>query len=159
MKNKERLRDFRKTIRMLEREFAIEFALGTSCCGVTLAQCHALLELEAFGVASLSELAGELGLDKSTLSRTIDSLVKEGLVERATSSSDRRAVRISLTAKGRQNAAGINKMCDELYGRILAAIPSSAHKMVIESLGLVGRAMARIRRSGKCCHSKENNNG
>jgi DNA-binding MarR family transcriptional regulator len=151
MNTKESVRDFRKMIRILEREFASELALETSCCGVSLAQCHALLELEALGKVSLSELAEAAGLDKSTLSRTVDSLVRDGLVERLTNDDDRRAVHLSLSKKGRLRADQINGMCDEYYGRLLTVIPKSSHRMVIEAFGLVGNAMTRIRQSGACC--------
>jgi len=159
MQKNEKLRDFRKMIRVLEREFATELALETSCCGVTLAQCHALLELDAAGEVSLSGLADMAGLDKSTLSRTIESLVRENLVERITDSDDRRAVRISLSGKGRERASAINTMCDEYYGKLLSEIPVSSHAAVIETLGLIGNAMTEIRLRGSCCAEKENPNG
>lgn len=73
-----------------------------SCCGVTVAQCHALLEVEKNGEISLVDLAYALGLDNSTLSRTIDSIVQERLVERRANPHDRRHISIALTDKGKE---------------------------------------------------------
>jgi DNA-binding MarR family transcriptional regulator len=159
MQKSEKLRDFRRMIRIFEREFATELTVETSCCGVTLAQCHALLELDAAGEVSLSGLAEMAGLDKSTLSRTIESLVRDNLVNRTTDSDDRRAVCISLSAMGKERASAINEMCDEYYGKLLSEIPVSSHAAVIETLGLIGNAMTKIRLRGSCCAEKENPNG
>jgi DNA-binding MarR family transcriptional regulator len=157
MQKNEKLRDFRRMIRVFEREFATELAVETNCCGVTLAQCHALLELDAAGEVSLSGLAETVGLDKSTLSRTIESLVRDNLVERTTDSDDRRAVCISLSEKGKERASAINVMCDEYYEKLLSEIPVSSHASVIKTLGLIGDAMTKIRMRGSCCVSKEKN--
>ncbi len=43
--------------------------------GISLAQCHTLLEIEKSHEISISELANTLSLDKSTVSRTVDGLV------------------------------------------------------------------------------------
>ena len=48
------------------------------------------------------DLADAEGLDASTMSRRIASLVERGFVERATDSSDRRAHTLSLTEEGKQ---------------------------------------------------------
>ncbi|HEY3416310.1 MAG TPA: hypothetical protein VGM23_05440, partial [Armatimonadota bacterium] len=53
---------FRRQLRALERELVRQLEADTSCCGVTLAQCHALLEL-ATAELSLSGLAAALDLD------------------------------------------------------------------------------------------------
>jgi DNA-binding MarR family transcriptional regulator len=79
-----------------------------SCCqGVTLAQCHTILEIENQGQATTVELSKRLGLGKSTLSRTIDGLVNNGLVARVVNPTDRRFNLLSLTTKGQEGRQGI----------------------------------------------------
>lgn len=79
----------REIIRILERKLGILDDLQSSCCGVTFAQCHAIVEIgrasecSSAQSISLNDLAEILGLDKSTMSRTINNLVNNGLVERA----------------------------------------------------------------------------
>jgi DNA-binding MarR family transcriptional regulator len=51
------------------------------------------------------ELAAGLLIDASTVTRTVDKLQQDGLVGRAMDLSDRRAVRVGLTERGRERAA------------------------------------------------------
>ncbi len=91
---KTKIREFRKALRQLER--LIDSQQKFCCNGVTLAQCHALLEVEELGQATTGQLADSLNLDKSTLSRTIDGLVNLRLLERLSDPKDRRIIPPSL---------------------------------------------------------------
>src|SRR5512136_774154 len=101
MVDQKTLRTLRKSLRVLEREVELSMASDTGCCGVTLAQCHLLLEVEARGGTGVTELAEILDLDKSTLSRTVDGLCHAGLLSRETDPGNRRCHILSLTEKGR----------------------------------------------------------
>jgi DNA-binding MarR family transcriptional regulator len=58
-----------------------------------------------------TELRKHIGFDLGTLTRIVDDLVGKGLVGRERSETDRRAVRITITAEGRQLAkAGMPKV-------------------------------------------------
>jgi DNA-binding MarR family transcriptional regulator len=155
MIEKDSIRSFRKVIRILERELALEIAADTACCDVTFAQCHALLELELSGQISLSDLAGRLDLDRSTLSRTVETLVRDGLVIRVTDEKDRRAVCISLSDEGIKKAGQINDLSDKYYSELFGAIPASSHRTVIDALGILAEGMRSIRGKQSCCTMKK----
>jgi DNA-binding MarR family transcriptional regulator len=148
---KKTVRDFRRALRLVERELSLELDSEQSCYGVTLPQCHLLLELEILGEVSLSALAGETGLDKSTLSRTVESLVREGLVLRAISPDDRRGVKIRLSDSGMKKAEVINGYCDQYYDGLFSYIPESKHSSIIQSLSDLADAMHKMRADGKYC--------
>lgn len=57
--------------------------------------------LGELGPVRLSDLAGALGLDLSTISRQITSLEEKSLIERRADPADGRASTVSLTRKGR----------------------------------------------------------
>lgn len=141
------IRFFRKTVRRFERLLSDQVKEDSCCIGVTLAQCHALLEIEEHGETTIRELTGSLGLDKSTLSRTIDSLVKAGLVERIPHPSDRRFMLLNLTDRGKATCNEINATNDAYYTKIFQSIPVRKHEGVVESLGLLVRAMEEGGRS------------
>jgi DNA-binding MarR family transcriptional regulator len=157
----ETLQALRKSFRVIEREIAVLVKNSSSCCGVSLAQCHVLLELEHAGTVSLSDLSSSMGLDRSTLSRTVDSLVNDGFVERKTFPEDRREVRIMLTQKGKKHASSINTFCDDYYSELLSNIPHSEFPAVIKVLSAVGQAIVTMKAAGKsysCCSNKGGKN-
>ena len=141
----QQVREFRETLRKLERELDSQLREGTECCGVSLVQCHTLMELEKRGKANLKDLSAALELDKSTVSRGIDVLVKNELVQREIDEGNRRFVLLSLTEKGSKACIGINKLCDGYYLELFKHIPAEKHEQVMESLGLFVQALAIIK--------------
>jgi DNA-binding MarR family transcriptional regulator len=142
------IREFRRDLRVLEREIELTLTSQTGCCGVTVAQCHLLLEVELRGQTSVTELASVLELDKSTLSRSVDGLCRAGLLDRVTDPSSRRQQVISLTAQGKAKAAAINGLCDRFYMRLIDSIPAGKRNAARESVALVAEAMKTVRKQG-----------
>jgi DNA-binding MarR family transcriptional regulator len=132
---------FRAALRRIERSIGFQTKDGATCCGVTLAQCHALIEIGAGPGLSVKELSARLGLDKSTLSRTVETLVKDGLADRAPDPSDRRAVAVRLTKKGLASLAVIDKAWNAWGDALFRGIPKARHAQVLETLTLVADAL------------------
>jgi len=118
-----------------------------SCCGITLAQSHALVEIGNAGTMTLNDLAERLNLDKSTMSRTISNLAAQDLCERAVDPGDRRYVAIRLTAAGNEIYHKIKGDMDAYFDRIYSAIPTDKRSQIVESAEILLEA---IERSG-CC--------
>lgn len=72
---------------------------------------------------SINELAELLGLDKSTLSRTVNTMVEQGLVTREPDPDDRRYVKIKLTPTGSGLLSDIEDKMTDYYLNIYQAIP------------------------------------
>jgi DNA-binding MarR family transcriptional regulator len=142
------LRTIGRSLRRLERALSGSIDLDAVCCGVTMAQVHVLLAVEEAGESRVTALAGELGLDKSTLSRTIESLVRAGLVARRAVPGDRRSVALSLTPLGRKAAADINRQGDREIRALLERIPASKRELVAEAVGHLAEA---VRARPSCC--------
>jgi DNA-binding MarR family transcriptional regulator len=142
---------FRKFLRALERSIAGQLKDETVCCGITSAQCHTILELEERGKASVSELADSFGLDRSTLSRTIDGLVTGGLLSRVENQEDRRYSLITLTEEGKKKVTWVNDLCNSDYRRLFSFIPREKHTMVIEAAEILADAMGQLRKTETCC--------
>jgi DNA-binding MarR family transcriptional regulator len=143
------IRAFRRDLRVLEREMELTLSLQTGCCGVTVAQCHLLLEVELRGQTSITELASVLELDKSTLSRSVDGLCRAGLLDRETDPSSRRQQVISLTARGKAKTESINGLCDRFYTRLIDSIPSDKRQAAREVVSLIAAAMKTVRQEGE----------
>ena len=112
------IREFRKTLRLFERELAVQNQ-SSCCCNVTVAQCHVLMELDIKDGVSLNTLATSIGLDKSTVSRTVESLVAQGLLERIIPKSNRRKKIISLTEAGKKVVMTIHSGNDLYFNKVL----------------------------------------
>ena len=76
---------------------------------VTLPQYRALVVLAARGPQGTAELAAALAVNPSTATRMCDRLVRKGLIRRHRQPGDRRAIRIALTAPGRDLVAEVSR--------------------------------------------------
>ena len=83
---------------------AVRRARGAAAAngGLTLSQYGLLEGLTTQPSARVQELAGSAGVTPSTATRILDALERRGIVERARSLEDRRAVAVSLTDQGEQ---------------------------------------------------------
>jgi len=135
--NIEEVREFRELIRRLERKLGFLDQVQSSCCGLSFSQCHALVEIGRTSLLSLTDLALRLGIDKSTTSRVVDSLVVGGMVERVPQPEDRRSVALSLTTTGKEKLSQIEGEMDRLFGIVFTSIPVEKRAQVLETLTLV----------------------
>ncbi|MDK2966187.1 MarR family transcriptional regulator [Lacrimispora sp.] len=133
--------NLRELIRILVRDLGILEKSDASCCGVTITQCHAVVEIGRKGKISLVDLAGLLGLDKSTMSRTINNLVESDLVLRDLDAENRRYVIIQLTENGRNVFQNIEESMNGYYKSIFNSIPENKRNQVMESLQLLTNAV------------------
>jgi DNA-binding MarR family transcriptional regulator len=143
----ELIRGFREKLRQLEREIGWQLKNDTECCGVTVAQCHIIVEIGNKGEASVVDLSTVLGLDTSTLSRHINGMVTVGLVDRVLNPKDRRYVSITLTEQGRKVYQSIEDICNTKYGKIFEFIPPEKHGHVLEGFNLLVDAITEARRA------------
>ena len=134
MKSKE----FREKIRVLERSLdMLNQSKDIGCCSLSISQCHALVEIGRAEALTLKELASIIMLDASTTSRTVDSLVKKGLVNRTPSESDRRSINITLTDTGHTLFQNIECSMDSKFDVIFHNIDANQQDKVLKSLDLI----------------------
>jgi len=89
---------------------------------VSASEARALIELvSARGIAQ-GELAGLLGLDKSTVSRLAASLERKGWVRRGRDEANQRYVRLYLTPAGGEAAGRVWRTWQARQARILASL-------------------------------------
>jgi len=145
----EQLSLFREKIRLLERELIELLKEDNVCFGVTVSQCHILLEIGGKTETSIVELASVLNLDTSTLSRSIDGLVSIGLVNRQQNPNDRRYVSISLSEQGTRVYKSIEKANNAYFSKIFRLIPEDKHDQITESFLLFFEAMKTVKNENR----------
>jgi DNA-binding MarR family transcriptional regulator len=89
---------------------------------VTASEARALIELVAARGIAQGELAGVLGLDKSTVSRLAAGLERRGWVRRGRDEANQRYVRLYLTPAGGEAAARVWQTWQARQARILATL-------------------------------------
>lgn len=141
------IKRFRGLLRRFERELFMQN--NDSCCnGVTLAQCHTLLEIENKEKESITELSKTLGLDKSTISRTVDGLVNVGLVDRTIPNENRRMATIQLTDAGKNICNSINSTNDRYFEETLSVLTDNEKEELIQLFEKVINKMVQLRSKG-----------
>lgn len=141
----EKIRHFRKKLRQFELEIGEVLKNDKGCCGITLPQCHTLLEIGKKEEMSIVELASALGLDTSTLSRTIDGLVGKRLVSRKLNPADRRYVSITLTNQGKTVYDSIENLYNNYFSKLFDFIPEEKQQQVVESFILFSNAIKKCK--------------
>jgi DNA-binding MarR family transcriptional regulator len=114
----------------------------TTPCGqsVSLTEAHAISELLDRGPMTQQVLADRLRLQKSTVSRLLDQLERDGTVERAPNPTDRRSVLIGLTATGRRKAERLRLAQTDLFDRLLANSSAEERRQLVEALDKLEQA-------------------
>lgn len=150
MINKEKIKEFRGYLRHFERE--IETQNSSNCCfGVTLSQCHTLMELDKEDNVSLKDLSKRLYIDKSTLSRIIEGLVNLGLVDRETPKSNRRTIIIKLTEQGVSVCNKINTENNLYYQKVLNSLSKEQFQLFFDSFKIIiSRMIEANNKRSKC---------
>jgi len=138
------INEFRDVLRQFERE--VEFQ-NNNCCqsGVSLAQCHALLDIEGFAPTTITDIANRSGLDKSTVSRTIDGLFNIGLINRNENPGNRRESLITLTEDGLKTCKKINRTNNRYYKETFSGMSKEEVKIFIETLRKISERMMKLR--------------
>lgn len=117
-------------------------------CGqpLSVSEAHALLELCREPGLSQAALGERLHLEKSTVSRLVTQLERQGWVDRARQSTDKRVIQLHLTEPGRRTAARIATARADHFAKVLEHIPTAERQHVLDALGVLVHAVDEVRR-------------
>lgn len=127
------------------------------CChDISVTQCYALQSLARGGAMTLTALADDLMLDKSTASRVVEALERKGYVHRTTHPGDARAMRIETTPGGRGLCRRIEHELIDEERAIMAKLNPEVRRAAIGVVrDLASLAAGRIGRTAACCCTPE----
>jgi DNA-binding MarR family transcriptional regulator len=128
-------------LREVARLYTRAQRIAAVCCNTTNTQCHILTELGRSGPQPMAELGQRLCLEKSWVSRALDSLVKDGLVAKNDHPSDARSWIVSLSAGGKRRVAQLNTALDTHATQLLAKLATGERVEVTRSLQLILSAL------------------
>lgn len=113
-----------------------ENALGRELAqtGLTLSQWQIMATLHRLDKATMGEVAAFCATDRTTLTRTVDRMVEDGLIQRDRDLVDRRQVHLNLTEKGREvfqcALLVVNRFNDRVTGVLKAGEVQQLHPMI-----------------------------
>ena len=109
--------------------------MAAALAGIGLtARMHCVLVHAAAGECTQRELAEVGDMDKTTMVATVDALERAGLAERRTSSTDRRARIVAVTALGMKVARQSQRIVDRVHAEALGALPPDEREVFLRAL-------------------------
>lgn len=112
-------------------------------------QTNILMLVSENSEKSMSEISAITGLEKSSFTRSVDSLVRSGLITRNPSDSDRRIVRLYLTNKGGRAAKLIKNDFNNYLETLIAGFSEDEKKEFMNSLAVTSKYIDMIINGGK----------
>lgn len=113
------------------------------CCeGMTPRQCSILRTLTARQGARLSDLAADAGITPSAMTRVLEKLEAQKLVQRVRGAAeDGRAANVAITRHGRQVCARIDKLMQQRTSTIVSAIPAGFRPQLLAALRMLNQTL------------------
>lgn len=105
--------------------------------GISRAQWGVLVRLDRSEGLKQSELAEILDLQPISLTRLLDRLAENGLIERRADPNDRRANRLYLTPAARPLLEQLSKLGRHMMQHVLAGLDDEADARLLRDLGLL----------------------
>jgi len=143
--NRDEIITLRSAVQQFIRLFGVLEQTETPCgFSMSLSQVFAMQELEKSSM-SMKELAEKLRLERSSVSRLIDSLVKGGFVSRELNEQNRREVILRLTEKGEMSMKTLREQSIRFYESILSNVETNDQHKVLEGFQIFTAALRQTR--------------
>jgi DNA-binding MarR family transcriptional regulator len=143
--NTEKISELRMQVQQFIRLFGLLEQTVTPCgFALSLSQVFALQELEK-ATLSISELAVKLRLERSSVSRLVDILVKESFVHRELNVQNRREVQLLLTDKGKRTITKVSDQSITFYQSFLHDVTESEQQQLLNSFKKFNSCLYNVR--------------
>ncbi len=110
---------------------------ATSAHGLSLARAKLLSRMVQEGPCRPGELAALLGQAPRTLTDALDALERDGFAERRPHPTDRRALLVSVTARGKKALRAIEEPKRHAVEHVFKALSSTQQQTLLTLLGLI----------------------
>jgi len=109
--------------------------------GVSIVESRCIRKLHEKKQLTVNQLAQEMSLTSSRVTRIIDGLVAKKMVVRESGENDRRVYNLSLTPKGEKLAKELIEDHIKIHEEIIKKIPEEYHHSMIEILRRLNKAV------------------
>jgi MarR family transcriptional regulator, transcriptional regulator for hemolysin len=105
--------------------------------GISRSQWTVLMRLDRFEGLKQSELAEVLDLQPISLTRLLDRLAENGLIERRPDPNDRRANRLYLTPAARPLLIQLSELGEDVMGTVLDKMDEASRERLLKNLDAI----------------------
>lgn len=137
------MEDVRDLLQNLSRKY--ETLQKNSCRlveeNLTLAHSHILYEISKHSKPTMQQIADNVGVDITTFSRQVQSLVKIGLVEKRVNPSDRRIFFLVLTEKGVHTLSHLNMILSTRLNQNIEGLSEFEKNTIMQALKILTKAL------------------
>ncbi|UCE07343.1 MAG: MarR family transcriptional regulator, partial [bacterium] len=109
--------------------------------GVSIVESRCIRKLREKKQLTVNQMAQEMSLTSSRVTRIIDSLVAKKMVVRESGANDRRVYNLSLTPKGEKLANDLIQDHIKIHEQIINNVPEKYHHLMIEILQQLNKAV------------------
>lgn len=132
-------------IRILQIQIFEEFFAYFAPVGFSPAEHSVLITVRDNPLVNQSVIADALRIQLPNLVKILSKLEADGFLERSRSTKDKRAVELSLTAKGQVAARQTSKMADAFNTLTLSALSTQEQKQFVEMLSRLVNARTALK--------------
>ncbi|MEF2965614.1 MarR family winged helix-turn-helix transcriptional regulator [Paenibacillus sp. M1] len=135
----------RELFHILNRRFSL---LNKTCCKVgdldlSSVQSHIVFEVDRRHQPSMQQIAETLGVDITTFSRQVQTLIKMNLLKKTPDAADRRVYILSLTTEGKIAADSIDHQMNTQLDEIFSHMSEFEKETVLRSIQLMNDCMEK----------------
>lgn len=144
------IEQIRETFHLMTRRLGLIDKCGCKISepDLSVVQSHILYEINKRQGPSMQEVADALGMDITTFSRQVQTLMKLGLATKVEQPDDRRVYRLSLTEEGAQAVIEISEQMNRYFQEVFSYMTEFEKETVLRSIRLLNRSLAQ---SSVCC--------
>jgi DNA-binding MarR family transcriptional regulator len=107
-------------------------------------QINILMLIDENKNSSMSQISQMTGIEKSSFTRSVDCLEKQGFITRNSAENDRRIIKLSLTEKGSNASALIRDDFDKYLETLISGFTAEERSEFLESLETVSKYINKI---------------
>lgn len=113
--------------------------------GISLEQCHILVEIEVNEGLIASDLVRILHIEKTLISKLLAQLANQGLITSIVDKSDKRKKTLRLTVKGKTKVKSIHQSANSRISDALSHLKKSEQQKILNGLKLYVDALVKVR--------------
>ena len=133
MQRAEQIQSLHRSFTRLEKFFNQLMRQQFACCSITVQQWYTL-EALMDAPKTMNELAAQVALHQSTMTRIVEKLEKQAFVTRTRKTANQRTVEVRITASGKEICIAMDKQCSQMTADLLDLLPSDRQAGVVEAV-------------------------